>query len=101
MYIIKLEATNSGSRPPLQSWSGSIAPEGYALCPDNFHDVFYSTSPAGFVNIVVEDGIVTEMTINQEAIDGYISNLPEPEEIIPEPSANEILNVLLGVTDSE
>lgn len=101
MYIIKIEATPSGSRPPLQRWNAPTAPEGYALCSDDFYEVFYSTNPAGFVNIVVEDGAVTEMTINQEAIDNYLANLPEPEDVIPEPSANEILDALLGVTNNE
>lgn len=97
MYIIKLDATNSGSRPPLQKWEAPKAPEGYALCPDVFFDTFYSTNPSGFVNIVVEDGTVTEMTINQETIDSYLASLPEPEEVIPEPTNDEILNTLLGV----
>lgn len=97
MYIIKLEATNNGSRPPLQKWNALVAPSGYALCSDEFYKIFYSTNPAGFVDIVVEDGAVTEMTVNQEAIDNYLANLPEPEEIVPEPSVNEVLNTLLGV----
>jgi hypothetical protein len=97
MYIIKIEATKSGSRPPLQRWGASTAPRGYALCSEDFYKVFYSTNPSGFVNIVVKDGVVTEMTVNQEAIDDYLANLPEPVETVPEPSVNEILNTLLGV----
>lgn len=97
MKIIKLEATNSGSRPPLQEWNTPTAPEGYALCPDRFSEIFYSTKPSGFVNIEVRDGVVTEMTINQKAVDTYVANLPEPEDVIPEPTTDEILNTLLGV----
>lgn len=97
MYIIKIEAAQSGSRPPLQRWRATTAPEGYALCSEDFYKVFYSTNPSGFVNIVVEDGEVTEMTVNQEAIDNYLANLPEPKEIVPEPSVYEILDTLLGV----
>lgn len=82
MYIIKITPYENGARPPLQTWAGSVAPDGYAFCPDEFVDVFYSTDPAGFVNIAVENDIVTEMTINQEALDAYIASLPEPE---PEP----------------
>lgn len=97
MYIIKLEATDSGSRPPLQEWNTPTAPEGYALCPDKFSEIFYSTKPSGFVNIVVKDGVVTDMTVNQNAVNRYIANLPEPEEIISEPTTDEVLNTLLGV----
>ena len=100
MYIIKLEATSSGSRPPLQRWKAPTAPEGYVLCSDEFYDVFYSTDPAGFVDIVVKDGEVTEMTVNQEAIDYYLANRPEPEnpgDIVIKPTTAEILDTLLGV----
>jgi hypothetical protein len=97
MYIVKREVSSNGSRPPLQAWTFPTVPDGYVLCPDKFRDTFYSTNPSGFVNIVVEDGIVTEMTINQEAIDSYLASLPEPEEVIPEPTNDEILNTLLGV----
>ena len=82
MFIIKLAASEIGSRPPLQTWNGNLPPEGYAFCPDEFIEIFYSTNPAGFVNIQVENSIVTSMEINQEALDAYIASLPEQE---PEP----------------
>lgn len=78
MYIIKIDAFESGARPALQSWNKSVAPEGYALCPDSYFDIFYSTTPAGFVDIEVSDGVVSAMTINQEALDAYIASIPEP-----------------------
>lgn len=81
MKIITLVASEGGSRPPLQDWKGAL-PDGYALCPDEFVEVFYSTTPSGFVNITVEDFIVVGMTINQEALDAYIAEHPEQ----PEPS---------------
>lgn len=84
MYIIQMEASETGSRPPLQTWNAETLPEGYAWCPDEFVDIFYSTDPAGFVNITVEGDTVTGMTINQEALDAYLASLPEPEPI-PEP----------------
>lgn len=89
MYIIQLEAFESGARPPLQTWNGKTAPKGYALCPDEFYDAFYSTSPAGFVNIVIESGTVTKMTVNQEALDAYIASLPEEPEPSTEPTTDE------------
>lgn len=79
-----LEASETGSRPPLQEWWTDTLPEGYAWCPEEFYDIFYSTDPAGFVNITVEGDTITGMTINQEALDAYLASLPEPEPI-PEP----------------
>lgn len=100
MYIIKLNANDNGSRPALQTWNYTTPPEGYAICPDEFYEVFYSTSPAGFVNITVENNVVTTMEINQESLDAYIASLPETEpEVEPEPSADEVLNALLGVSE--
>lgn len=92
MKIIQISANPSGSRPALQDWGSPVAPAGYALCPDEFFDVFYSTSPAGFVNITVENNVVTSMEVNQEALDAYIASLPEPgPEVDPEPTAEEQL----------
>ena len=88
MYIIKLEASPNGSRPPLQSWDrNNIVPDGYAVCPEEFAEIFYSTSPAGFVNITVdlETRTVTSMAVNQEALDSYVASIPEPEKPQPTP----------------
>lgn len=93
MYIIKLNAQSNGGRPPLQTWQEETAPDGYALCPEEFHSVFYSTSPAGFVNITVEDGVVTEMTVNQEALDAYVASLPPKAE--EEPSEQDDIDAML------
>lgn len=99
MYIIRIEANENGGRPPLLEWHDSIVPDGYVLCPLEFYDIFYSTSPAGFVNIEIARGYVKSMTINQEALDQYLADMPDPE---PEPetvSDTEILNTLLGIVD--
>lgn len=93
MYIIKIEAMENGSRPPLQTWSGNLPPEGYAFCPDGFIEIFYSTNPAGFVNIQVEDNIVISMEVNQVAFDAYIASLPEPEP--EQPTAQEDTDAML------
>jgi hypothetical protein len=85
MYLIKLQADNNNSRPPLLEWHTTDIPEGYAICPNKFYDVFYMTEVAsGFVNITVENNIVTSMEVNQEALDAYIASLPEPEEPVAE-----------------
>ena len=82
MFIIQIEANPSGSRPPLQSWNSATLPEGYAWITDEQKDIFYSTTPAGFVNITVEeqDGVkyVASIEVNQEALDAFKATLPDP-----------------------
>lgn len=99
MYIIQIEPFESGARPALQEWNSQKAPEGYAVCPDAFYDVFYSTTPAGFVNITVEGSTVTAMTVNQDALDAYIAAHPaEPDEPgTNEPTSEELIDAMLGV----
>ncbi len=83
MYIIKQESHENGSRPPLQTWKGDKAPKGYLLCGDEYQSVFYSTEPAGFVNIKSENGAVTEMSVNREAYDAYVLAHPVTEAETP------------------
>lgn len=82
MYIIKINAYENGSRPALQTWPYSTLPQDYAWCPDEFVNIFYSTNPAGFVNIEVVDNTVVSMTINQKAYDAYVAENPPEEEIL-------------------
>ena len=86
MFIIRIEANANGSRPPMQSWNNDTAPEGFALVTDAQKDVFYSTIPAGFVNITVkeENGakVVDTIEVNQEALDAYKATLPDPTDSI-------------------
>ncbi len=84
----------------IQSWNDTTPPKGYAFIPDEFVEIFQSTTPGGFVNITVENNTVTSMTVNTEAYNAYLASLPEPEpEPDREPTADEILNALLGVTE--
>ena len=84
MFIIRIEANVNGSRPPMQSWNNDTAPEGFALVTDAQKDVFYSTTPAGFVNITVkeENGakVVDTIEVNQEALDAFKATLPDPAD---------------------
>ena len=86
MFIIRIEANANGSRPPMQSWNNDTAPEGFALATDAQKDVFYSTTPAGFVNIVVkeENGtrIIDTIEVNQEALDAFKATLPDPTDSV-------------------
>ena len=82
MYIIRKEAYENGSRPALQTWAERTPPEGYAICPEEFIDIFYSTEPAGFVTLEIINNVVISMDVNKEAYEAYAALLVEPE---PEP----------------
>ena len=91
MFIIKITPDANGSRPPLQSWNKPAPPDGYALIDDERAKVFYSTSPAGFVNLTVsEDGIVIGIEINKDALAAYQTTLPDPIISARENKLNEI-----------
>ena len=94
MFIIRIEANPSGSRPPLQSWNGATPPEGFAFLTDTQKDVFYSTTPAGFVNVTVEEqeGVkyVASIEVNQEALDAFKATLPDPTDSVKAEKITEI-----------
>ena len=98
MKIIKIEPNPSLSRPPLQDWWEKELPEGYAWCPEEFEATFYAEKPAGFVHIGVNDGVVTAMTQNDEARAAYVAAHPPKPPKEAEPTAEDILDVLLGVS---
>lgn len=90
MYIIRIKANEDGSRPGLQSWNSANQPDGYAFCDDEQMAVFYSTTPAGFVDITIKEvegyKVVDTIAVNQAAVDAWVEAhpvLPEPE---PEPT---------------
>lgn len=97
MYIIRLRPEKNGSRPALKPWNKKYPLLGYAICPDEFYEVFYSTNPAGFVNIKVEDDVVVSMEVNEEALEAYLASIPEPV-VTPEEEIAE-LKKKLGATD--
>lgn len=91
MNIIEIIAlSNSAHRN--QNGSISYVPEGWAVIPEGME--IPSTFP--FVNITVENGIVTAMTANQEAYDKAMEENKETEK---EPTIGEVLDVLLGVDE--
>lgn len=96
MYIIIREPYENGGRSPLQTWSLPELPDGYAFCPDEFYGVFYSTSPAGFVNIEVTGDTVTAMEVNRAAYEAYVAANP-PSEPVKELTAEEMIDIMLGV----
>lgn len=90
MKIIEIKALENGAHRNQEGTFKSI-PEGWAVVPDDL-----TTENFPFGEIVVEevDGVKTVT----KWIPGVI---PEPEptpDITPEPSADDVLNTLLGVT---
>lgn len=77
MKIIEINALSNGAHRN-QDGSFSSVPEGWAVIPEDME--IPSTFP--FVDIVVNDGIVTEITANEEA---YEEAMKQAEEKNTEP----------------
>ena len=93
MYYINAQPNASGNygNPMGQPFSGSVA-----LPADLLSDYI---NAKGFVIPVIENGQVVSLEVNQTALDTYNEehpDLPEPE---PQPTTEDILNALLGVTE--
>ena len=84
MLIIEIAALENGAHRN-QIGTFRTIPEGWAEVPSSI--TIPGTFP--FVNIEVEDGVVTSMT-------AVVVPEPEPEPE-PEPTDTEVLNALLGV----
>ena len=52
----------------------------------------------GFVIPSIENGAVVAVAVNQEALDAYLAEHPDQPEPEPEPTTEELFNILLGVT---
>lgn len=86
MRIIEISALENGAH---RNQNGGVysVPDGWAAIPDSIS--IPDTFP--FVDIEVEDSVVTAMTAG---------TVPEPEpEPEPEPTTDEVLNALLGVSE--
>ena len=93
MYYINAQSNESGNygNPISQNFPGSIA------MPDELLSDYISAN--GFVIPVIENGAVVSLEVNQTALDAYNAehaDAPEPE---PQPTTEDILNALLGVTE--
>ena len=53
----------------------------------------------GFVNLEIDGDIATKMTGNQELLDKWKKEHPDPEPQEPEPATDDILNTLIGYSD--
>ena len=103
MIIIPKEAFENGGYSNMQTWEVSAPiPETHALWPDTLDTADYYNYN-GFVVLTIEtiDGVdtVTSYSPNAEAWEAWKASLPEPEPEVDEPTADEILNAMLGVTE--
>ena len=101
MQIILKEAYECGTYSPIQSWDNLPIPETHALVPETLDTtVFYEHNGFVFLTIETLDGIdtVTNMTANTEAWEAWKAEHPDPEPI-HEATTDELMDVLLGVTE--
>lgn len=88
-YIIKLESSELGCRPPVQSWGNGDLPTGFAFIQESQIQTFALAK--GFVNITVENGIVTAISENTAAKTAWEeANQPTP----PQPTPQEEIEAL-------
>lgn len=91
-YIISKPNENGGYGNPL---SDKMA--GMVALPDDLLGAYIEAK--GFVFLEVEDGEVVAVEVNQEALDAYLAEHPDHPEPDPEPTAEELLDILLGVSE--
>lgn len=92
MYYIQKEPTANGNHgnPTSTPFPNSVP------LPDTLLMDYINTK--GFCTLTVQDGAVTAVVVDQDALDAYNETHPDiPPET--EPTTDEILNVLLGVTE--
>lgn len=92
MYYINATPNESGNygNPMGQPFPGSVAMSDELLGP--------YIEAKGFVYLEVEDAEVVAVEVNQEALDAYLAEHPDQPELEPEPTTEELLDILLGVT---
>ena len=93
MYYINATPNESGNygNPMGQSFHGSFA------LPDDLMSDYINAK--GFVIQSVENGEVVSLEVNKEALDSYNAEHPDVPEPEPQPTTEDILNALLGVTE--
>lgn len=99
-WIIQREANETGSRSN-QTWSGATPPDGYVWTTEE--DIMGIYVPfMGFVDLKIEGDTAIKMTGNQELLDKWKDEHPEPtpgEEEIPDEEAVAIITG--NITDAE
>lgn len=93
MYYINATPNASGNygNPKGQPFPGSVA------LPDGLLSDYINAK--GFVLPVIENDYVVSLEVNQDALDAYNAEHPDAPEPDQQPTTEDILNVLLGVTE--
>lgn len=94
MYYINAQPNESGNygNPMGQPFTGCLK------LPEGLLSAYIEAK--GFVILdEVVDGEVVSLEVNQEALDAYIAEHPEVPEPEPEATTEELLNILLGVSE--
>ena len=94
MYYINAKPNETGNHGnPV-----SNKQEGMVALPEGLLSAYIEAK--GFVILdEVVDGEVVGFTWNQEALDAYLAEHPEVPEQEPEATTEELLNILLGVSE--
>ena len=93
-WIIQRVANETGTRGN-QTWNGAVPPDGYVWTTEE--DIMNVYAPfMGFVDLEIDGDTCTQMTGNQELLDKYKAEHPDPEPQEPEPSTADVLNALIG-----
>ena len=96
-WIIQRVANETGTRGN-QTWSGVVPPDGYVWTTEE--DIMNVYVPfMGFVDLEIDGDTAVKMTGNQELLDKYKAEHPDPEPQEPEPSTDDVLNALIGYGD--
>lgn len=96
-WIIQSVANEIGTRGN-QTWNGVVPPDGYVwTTEEDIMGVYVSFM--GFVDLEIDGDTCTKMTGNQELLDKYKAEHPDPEPQEPEPSTDDVLNALIGYSD--
>ena len=96
-WIIQRAANETGTRGN-QTWGGAVPPDGYVWTTEE--DIMGVYVPfMGFVDLEIDGDTCTKMTGNQELLDKYKAEHPDPEPQEPEPSTDDVLNALIGYGD--
>ena len=93
-WIIQCVANETGTRGN-QTWNGAVPPDGYVWTTEE--DIMGVYVPfMGFVDLEIDGDTCTKMTGNQDLLDKYKAEHPDPEPQEPEPSTDDVLNALIG-----
>lgn len=92
MYYINSTKTETGYNPPQ-----TVGVEGMLQLPDSLLNTFLEYN--GVVKLTIEGDLVVNVEPDLEAWEVWKETQPEPTK--QEPTAEELLNALLGVTSYE